>query len=125
MRKVFITTVVPTENYTLPTTDEGREHIWATVKCLECQKLAVITRKVHTVDARGNVSPSYQCPNVSRCDFHAFVRLENWQLRTANRLSNLLAAVQLVIDAKNLDTSDKNLKYALDNLETAKKEFDW
>jgi hypothetical protein len=37
-----------------------------------------INGKVHTIEANGDLNPSYVCP-VKDCGFHVFVTLEGWQ----------------------------------------------
>lgn len=49
-----------------------------TVRCM-CGHLVSLPggAEGHVIDAKGNVSPSIECPTAS-CGWHVFAQLENW-----------------------------------------------
>lgn len=55
-------------------TSEGRVFVYVTCRA---GHLSCCSARVHRIDRRGVVSPSYVCPHAG-CQFHEFVTLEGW-----------------------------------------------
>lgn len=49
----------------------------ATCWCPKCGRASTMNASVHSVDAAGNVTPSYVCPHRG-CGFHDWVVLDGW-----------------------------------------------
>lgn len=52
---------------------------WATYRCPVCNGMITLSKRAHTVNYNGNVSPGVICPyKTNRCDFNSPVLLEGW-----------------------------------------------
>jgi hypothetical protein len=48
------------------------------VRCLDCGQ--ILTLDNHTVDPKGNVTPSAVCPyDKEGCGWHVYIKLEGWK----------------------------------------------